>query len=215
MEDFNSLKNSVLEFFDDYGQSIYGDESIALALQFALKEYSESIPHLEEVIVELTQTGNEVDLPFQPRLLGVRNVHYPWEDALNSAKQPINVVLRWYLDILPNKAILTVDTADGVILQSGKKMRVLLLKQHTLAGLEGAVVTTVPAAHFHIILQGTIGYLLLYSASHRGDVLDKSLCERLAQSRLCNFQRLLSGLAARNDRSQAVIPWLGKDQPIY
>lgn len=211
MADLLFFKSQVLSYFNDPTQMIYSDESIALALRFTLQEYSASLPYLEEFVCELVNSGNEVEIPQSTAAEGVRKVYYPWDDTKSYAEQAPNQIVRWNIEILAESLVLFLQTNTGTPLQAGRQLRLLLEKQHTIAGLDGAAATTVPQAHLHLLLQGTLGNLLLHTASNRGDILDKNLCERLAQTRLAAFRRMLEVISNQFDRSQAIVMWQNKN----
>jgi len=217
MADFLFFKNQVLSYFNDSMQMLYSDESIALALRFSLQEYSASLPRLEEYVFELVNSGNEIELPQSMAAEGVRKVYYPWDSTKCYAEQVPNQIVRWNIDVVAERLVLTLQTNTGTPPQAGKELRLLLEKQHTIAGLDEAATTTVLQAHLNLLLQGTLGNLLLYTASNRGDILDKNLCERLAQTRLAAFRHMLAEITNQFDRSQAIVMWQNKNSipPIY
>lgn len=83
-----------------------------------------------------------------------------------------------YTDILSRLRASLVDMSaavwgaselDEALLQALADMRQAAAAEYTIDGLAGAVVTTLPSAHFETLVRGAVAYALLWRAAERVD----------------------------------------------
>ena len=212
MSDLSILQEQTLNFLNDPNQYIYSNEIIALALRFALLDYSSYNPRLELAVLTLSEDGHEIDLSSLVNIDSIRKVHFPWDSAKPYSEQETNIVTRWDFAIISGSARVTLETQSNTVPLVGDELRLVYTTQHTIAGLEGASVTTIPAAHLNLLSKGAVAYALLYTASNRADLLDKSLTERLAHIYMDSFHNMLNKIANEHQRNQAITSWAGMDK---
>ncbi len=140
--------------------TIFTDAVVTEAVRAALDEYSEAAPQGMETVITLPGDGREVALDALTGLTSVTRVWWPY-DSDGSESWPPNAVTGftlWWDDARP---VLFLDARDGATPAAGDELRLWYTRAHTVEGLAGASVTTVPEADLSLLVLGATGFALL------------------------------------------------------
>ncbi len=152
MTDFDTLKSRMLHLLSDSGSTRFEEKLLAEALRQALGEYSRACPQVAQAELTVAEAGRTQALAALPDLEAVLQVVYPYRagDA-----RPRRVQDYWYYwhDGVP-----TLYLGSGPEPQAGAVMQVTYSRGHTLQGLDGAAVTSVPANHLTTVVSGAAGH---------------------------------------------------------
>ena len=123
------------------------DESVA----WALDTLSAGSPQLKTEAITVTSVGREQSLAALPGLLTVLEVIYPYQADMN-APEPLR---QWYFYQRDGGAWLYLG--GRLVPAAGDLLRITFTARHTLQGLDGALLTTLPTEQETLLLQGAAG----------------------------------------------------------
>lgn len=213
MSDLSDLRTNVLSLLRDAEKHVFSDDEIDQAIRMALLDYSEALPKTGAAVLTLACDGPEVNLSGLPAFRAVVRLYWPWDASLPYGRQEPNRVLGWETYTSGGSAWALLSVRGGQIPPAGSQMRLHFTYEHTIAGLNGAGQTSLPAAHLELLGRGAAGYAFLCRAADLGDVLDKDLCERLGGRLLDSYRAMLADLAANSQRAgSAILQWRPMDK---
>ncbi len=216
MSDLDELRQTVLTLIQDQSSLVCSLEEVDTCLRMALLDYSAANPLGGAAVISLTADGRQVDVSALPRQCEIRRVYFPWDASKPFAEQEKNRVSGWETYTLSGSAALLFETQAGSPPRPGQQVRIHYTTYHTVAGLNGADQTSLPAQHLDLLARGAAGYALLCGAADRADLLDKALLERLASSLLESFRLMLAEIAKDVNRAgSAVLQWSGRYAAVY
>jgi hypothetical protein len=197
------MQANVAADLGDAGGDIWSADELARAIRRALRDYSAACPRRQETTLTLQAAGREVDLSGVAGLAGVERVWYPYDDA--APDWPA----RWpRFEVWPGPTLrLLVDEEPA----AGAKLRLFYWTLHALDGLDGATVTSLPAADEDVVALGAAAYAALEKA--RAAVGAVNVAGRTpeqwaswGEGRLVEFEDRLVEIACRRslDESAAV-----------
>lgn len=159
--DLTTARTRVRDVLMDADALLWANGQLDQAARQALEEYSQAAldprtrPEPHAVIASMVPAAGrrEQDLSELPGLLGVTQVWFPYTSA--SPEDPPRVIaFRFYRDGTTPRLYL-----EGPLLPDGvTTARVFYLKLHTLAGLDGASVSSFAPGDDNLIVMGAAGY---------------------------------------------------------
>jgi hypothetical protein len=146
----------------DSAHLIWPDATLTESVLQALEEYNLSVPLTVENSTLLEESGPEVSLASLPGFREILGLIYPWQPELASDRQQPNQVQGWHTWFSSSEPIVTVRSSARLI--SGQHLRVIYLSSHSIAGLDGASTTTIPAEYIGLLVRGAAGFAALSRA---------------------------------------------------
>lgn len=192
--DLEAMCAAVAGDLDDAGNAIWTTEELERAVRRALRDYSTASPRRAEAILTLTGAGRELDIAGLDGLIGVERIWFPYDAAAPDWPPHWRAFEAW------PEGFLFLDVAEEPA--AGEKARLFYWALHTLAGLDGATETTVPAEDEDLVALGAAGYAALEQARAAIGTINVSGYTPLhwrawAEARLAEFGRRLGDLARR------------------
>ena len=155
MSSLAEIRERVSETLKDVNNKIWSADAIDESIRKALDAYSGIDPLEMETVIDVLADGREVALNEVDGLLGVTEVWWPYDSA-GTDWLPTSVIFRlWWDDARP---VLFMPAVDGGQPQAGDEIRLWYYRSHTIAGLDGEAVTTVPASRESLLVIGAAGY---------------------------------------------------------
>jgi hypothetical protein len=145
------LITSTRQILNDPTGSRFVDALLTDAIRMALREYNQTNPQLRREVITLSGTGRTVHLSSISGLVNVVNVIFP--EGHSSQYLPYQIQ-----DSLTGPIILF---TGELIPSMGDTITIDFTVFHTIAGLDGAAVTTLPSAHLDLLTQGAVGIALI------------------------------------------------------
>ncbi len=152
MSNLSTLSARVAADLKDAANATWSAEEIAGQIRRALHLYNEVAPRRLAGTVDTVEGQREYDLSPLPDLMHVMDVHYPYE-AADPPYPPRRVSWR-----LLDAATLYLEVAVAPSGAAGETVRVFYTAPHTIDGLDGAGVTTLPARGEHLVVLGATAY---------------------------------------------------------
>ena len=151
------LRSRVSVLLMDVSSDIWDDDTIDEALQQALAEYGRARPLGVETVITLPGDSREIALDGLSGLQQVSGVWWPYDTTDGEAWPPNKVkgFTLWWDDGRP---VLFLDVLDGAQPQQDDELRIWYSSAPEMAGLAGATVTTLPAWHETLIVNGAAGH---------------------------------------------------------
>jgi len=134
----------------DNSNAIFTTGLLEECVRLALHEYSGVSPQRVIGTITLGADGREVALSSLTGLLTVDRVWYDY-DAADPDEPP-----QWRrFEVWPGNILYLPGATEPA---SGEVLRVYYTRLHTLNGLDSASVTTIPADHYSLLVEGAAGY---------------------------------------------------------
>lgn len=147
----STLLASTRQTLSDPTGTRFDDAMLTDAIRMALREYNQTNPQLRREAITLSGTGRTVHLSTISGLVNVVKVNFP--EGHSSKYLPYQIQ-----DTLTGPIILF---AGELIPSMGDTITVDYTVFHTIAGLDGAAVTTLPTTHLDLLAQGAVGIALI------------------------------------------------------
>jgi hypothetical protein len=183
----------------DAGNAVFAVTTLDEALRTALSDYTTAAPLAMETVLVLPGDGREIALNGVSGLIDVTDVWWPFDS--DSQVWPPNRVRGfrlWWDDAQP---VLFLEHATGGQPREGDELRLWYTRAHTLEGLDGGALTTLPTHHESALVTGAAGYAALsenldqIGALHL-DPTESDELRRWGSARLEEWQRFLATLRA-------------------
>jgi hypothetical protein len=180
-------RTRVLEAVGDPEKARFSDAVLDEALRLSLEEYSRAVPQIKDILLPVLIPSAEQELIGVADLLYILAVMYPV--SVDSAPE----IETYYFYNRDGAQWLTLGA--GLVPQVGEAFRVVYGASQTIQDLDGATVTTAPAADMGLIVQGAAGHAIAI----RADSIVESYGKRTPQDdvfaaskrRLDDFRRRL------------------------
>lgn len=191
---FSEFETAVRSDLNDAGEATWTDAEIARAIRKALFAYSHVKPAEAIGTIALQDDGREISLSTLTGLIDVHRVWWPYE-----ADKP-GYPPRWVrFQLWDDNATLFIDEKSEP--QSGDVVRVFYTKLHTINGLDGENVTTVPTEDEELIILGATAYAAIQKTRKVIDQINVSertpaRWSQWGMRRLSEFRRALARLAS-------------------
>jgi len=122
-------------------------------LRQALEEYSQALPLARETVIVLPGPGVEVALDGLDGLIDVVGLQWPYDSL--AVYQADNLVDGWYLWRDDGRPVVTIR--NSATLAAGDELRVWYTTLHSIEGLDGGSMTSVPADQVGLVIKGALG----------------------------------------------------------
>ncbi len=191
----------------DTGEEIWPVSILDEAIRQALTAYSLACPCEQSAVLTIPARG-DLDLGSLPGLAGVTAVRWPYSADKPETLQPANRVTGWRCWRDMDRTTLELRTLPGTNPVEGEILLVRYITGHSVDGLDGAEVSTIPLIHISLLVHGSAGYAALFRAldkvenrSYGSRRTEPALLQSWANGVLERFQRELDRL--RKQRSPA------------
>jgi hypothetical protein len=158
MTNLSEIQSRVSTLLMDNSQIIWSGEILTEAIRAALEEYNLARPLTAEGSFLLEMPAQEISLDTLPGFREVLSLTYPWQ-AGSAAKQAPNQIRGWHSWFVGSRPFLSLRSSGT--LKPGQTLRIIYLASHSLAGLDGAEVTTLPVEHNGLLVRGASGLAAL------------------------------------------------------
>jgi hypothetical protein len=158
MTNLSEIQSRVSNLLMDNTHLIWPEETLDESIRQALEEYNLAAPYTTEGSFLLENAGQEIPLGSLPGFREVLSLYYPWAPGLEG-DQPPNQVRGWQTWFAGGQPFAAIRSPSRLI--PGSHLRVIYLASHTLAGLDGASATTIPAEHNGLIVRGAAAFAAL------------------------------------------------------
>ncbi len=196
MTNLTEIQSRVSTLLMDSTRLIWSDDVLAESIRQALEEYNLVKPFTAEACFPLENPEQEIALSALSGFREIIGLRYPWVTEPDR-QQPSNLVRGWHTWFAGGQPFAAIRSAGR--LPAGKTLRVLYLASHTLAGLDGAAVTTVPAEHNGLLVRGAAGLAALSRGidkielrSYGSRRAEPELLSRWGASQMASFRSSLS-----------------------
>jgi hypothetical protein len=193
----------VSQMLMDTGEEIWPQAILDEAIRQALTAYSLAAPCEQSAVLTVPARG-DLDLSSLPGLSGVTAVHWPYDTDMPAA----NRITGWRCWRDMDKNTLELRTLPGTNPAQGDSLLVRYITGHSVDGLDGAEVSSIPLIHISLLVHGSAGYAALFRAldkvenrSYGSRRTEPALLQSWANGVLERFQRELDRL--RKQRSPA------------
>jgi hypothetical protein len=192
----------------DAGNAHFSPDTITQGLRQAVKEYSLARPQEAETVITLPGDGREIALDSLTGLLEVTDVWWPYDSLATSETWPPNRVRGWRVWWDDAQPVLFLTRNDGEQPQEDDEMRIWYVRQQTIENLDSATITSLPAAHEEIIVNGAAGFAALSNAvdminTANTDVFMVGLMGTWGKTKVQEFRKSVESLRAAGARSGA------------
>ncbi len=143
----------------DAAGAIFSDAIVDEALRQALDEYNEALPLGKETVIDLPGDGREIALNGLDGLRQVMEVYWPFDSL--SEPWPPNRARGFHVYWDDSQPVLYLDNVEGDEPQLDDELRLWYTTSHTIDGLDGASITTLPGEHCSLIASGAAGHAAL------------------------------------------------------
>jgi hypothetical protein len=206
MSNLTELRDRVLEMLADTTPTSFTADRVDESLHRALDEYSQYNPLQGEALLDLPGDGWEIALDSVTGLLRVMAVHWPYDSTLSEASQLENKINHWFLWWDDARPIVTVVTSDNSMPVADDEMRLWYELAHTVDGLVGETLTSLPVIHESLLVTGAAGFAAMSQSSAMmldtaADMYAATLMATWGRSKEREFRQLLSKLAIQVGRS--------------
>jgi len=201
------MHTRVFQMLMDTSEEIWPQAILDEAIRQALTAYSLAAPCEQSAVLTMPARG-DLDLSSLPGLAGVTAVRWPYAADRVEALQPANRVTGWRCWRDMDKNTLELRTLPGTNPAQGDSLLVRYFTGHSVNGLDGAEVSSIPLIHISLLVHGSAGYAALFRAldkvenrSYGSRRTEPALLQSWANGVLERFQRELDRL--RKQRSPA------------
>jgi hypothetical protein len=157
------MHTRVTQMLMDTGEEIWSSTVLDEAIRQALSAYSLASPCLQDAVVTMPAVG-DIDLSSLPGLAEVIAVRWPYQAGKSEALQPVNLVTGWRCWRDLDKPTLELRTRPGCNPPGDEPLLVRYTTGHTISGLDGASLSTIPLVHCSLLVHGSAGYAALFRA---------------------------------------------------
>lgn len=197
MSNLAQIRDRVEQVLLDVSNAIFSPNLIDEGIRQALDEYSRALPLEKESMITLESDGRLVSLGNLSGLMFVTSVWWPYDEA--NATWPPNRPRGWQLYWNGTTPYLFFSDERGAQPQAGQKVRLWYATPHSLEGLDGAALTTLPSEHESLLVSGAAGYAAMSRAvdlieTSGADLYGVGLLGVWAQRQLREFRRALQEL---------------------
>jgi hypothetical protein len=192
----------------DAGSAIYTDAIVDEALRQALDEYNQALPFENETVITLPGNGREIALNGLAGLRQVTEVYWPFDSL--SEPWPPNRARGFHVYWDDAQPVLYLNNVEGDEPQLGDELRLWYTSSHTIDGLDGAAITTLPGEHEALIAGGAAGHAALGRGVDlieitSADLYGTGLLLVWAQRKLKDFREALEKI--RRAHARAGLPY--------
>lgn len=167
----------------------YNQDDITEGIRWALGRYNEINPNVSISTLTLAAAGREVDISSLTGYLDITRVWWNYDSTSPSYPPDLREFEVWPGDLLFVK--------DGGEPQTGDKVRVWYKHLRTIADLDSAAGTTLPAQDEQIIIAGASGFCAQERVQEQPGVSVPRKLREWGDARLREFERGLNRLAGR------------------
>lgn len=204
MSDLTVLRNRTATILADLDRRIWSDAALDEALRQVLDIYTRTNPRHADTTLTLGAGGRELDVSTIADLLDVTDVWYPYTPDAD----PVRPQWEFWADAR------TIHLLDATA-AAGDAARIFYTAPHTIAGLDGALATTLPAPTMSLVVIGAAAFAAtgraIDVAERRGeiDVMVTQQIRAWGQSQYQRFMAHLNRLQSTNHTGpRAEIPAL-------
>jgi hypothetical protein len=203
------MHTRVSQMLMDTGEEIWPQAILDEAIRQALTAYSLAAPCEQSAVLTMPARG-DLDLSSLPGLAGVTAVTWPYRDELPTA----NRVTGWRCWRDMDKNTLELRTLPGTNPAQGDSLLVRYVSGHSVDGLDGAEVSSIPLIHISLLVHGSAGYAALFRAldkvenrSYGSRRTEPALLQSWANGVLDRFQRELDRLRKQKSPAELQPAW--------
>lgn len=207
------MRTRITQMLMDTGTVIWTNDVLDEALRQALAAYSSAFPCVNAVTISVPASG-DVDLSAINGLVDVVDVHWPFSPGKADTLQPVNRISGWRCWRDLDKPTLELRTTGSTAPAGGEDLRVRYTTAHTLSGLDGAALSTIPLIHFTLLVHGAAGYAALFRAidkvenrTYGSRRTEPSLLQSWADAVLERFHRDLDALRGQKMPARGTPRW--------
>lgn len=207
------MHTRVSQMLMDTGEEIWPHAILDEAIRQALTAYSLASPCEQSAILTIPERG-DLDLSSLPGMAGVTGVRWPYEPDNPEALQPANRVTGWRCWRDMDKNTLELRTLPGTNPAEGDSLLVRYVSGHSVDGLDGAEVSTIPLIHISLLIHGSAGYAALFRAldkvenrSYGSRRTEPALLQSWANAVLERYQRDLDRLRRQHSPAERQPAW--------
>lgn len=195
MLDLPVLKNRVRALLDDPGATRFSDTLLESAARHALAGVSDRLPKVVALEIPVTTTGRDQSVAGLAGCLRVVELSLKTGADSDDNRNPAQFTYNLEGDAL------TLRFTGPRVPQAGEQIRLTLAAQHTLAGLDAALTTSLPEAGAIALEFGTAAHACLLRSAALAESYGArpGECGRLleqAKTWLARFDQALTTLAA-------------------
>jgi hypothetical protein len=140
----------------DAAHSVFSADTLDEALRSALSDYTAAAPCGAEAVLVLPAASRKIALAGLDDLITVTGVWWPYHSTAEAwPPRQVRGFRLWFDDGQP---MLFLSTLSGAMPQAGDELRLWYTKAHTISGLDGAVLSSLPAHHESGIVTGAAAY---------------------------------------------------------
>ncbi len=159
MTDLDTFKTRLLTALGDPDGVRYSAAQLEEALRQALEEYSQSIPQILETTLTVVTAGGSQPVSAVKQMQCALEVVYPYDpNAANQASYD-----PWYIYVKDGSHWLLFG--GDAVPQVGELILIRYAASHTLTGLDGAAVTSLPDVDEGLLALGAAGYAAVMRAA--------------------------------------------------
>ncbi len=151
MTDLAGFRTMARRVLGDPGGTRFADDVLDEALQWALIAYGKVLPQVKSGCLPVTTAGREQSLATLQELVNILEVNYPY---VSGNPSPV-AFEKWYF--YTRDAAAYVYLGGNRIPAVGEALRLVYTTGHTIAGLNGAPQTSIPAADETMFANGAAG----------------------------------------------------------
>lgn len=205
MADITTLFTRIRTMLQDPSGQFWADAELESAVQSALELINEAAP-LEDTLTLAVEThGRDLPLAGIASLRSVTEVWWPYDSTLPGIDQPPNQVRGWRQVVRSRVPYLRITTQAGLP-QPGDEVRIAVTCGHTVEGLSGALVTSLPAALESLLAAGSAGLAATSAVIDHALPVPWEQAAEWAGTWLALFDKGLERLARSGTRSLGE-PW--------
>ena len=223
----SGIRDRVEYMLMDTGNAIWDEDTIDVAIDDAMAEYS-LVSHLHmETVITLPGDGREIALASLSGLLNVIDVWWPYDSDASSETWPPNRVRGWRLWWDDAQPLLILEVKEGSQPKTDEEVRIWYTKLHTIQDLNSADSTTIPQHHERIIEIGAAGHAAMSRAvdlieTANTDLYQVGILGTYGQRKLREFRSMLQRIGREKARAGPAwgVGWTldkwdqGRDQPL-
>jgi len=204
MTDIDQLRERVKTLLHDTSGIAWSSAELDEAVRMALAEYSRVSPRVCTAVLDVGSVGREISLA---GLAGIRSVTDVWWPYTTS--QDGENLLAGYRTIWDGETpSLFLSSYRGRLPHSGEKVKIWYTLAHTITGLDGGTVTSLPVEDESLVVLGACGYAAAGASVDRSEVLQPENLAAISKKLLETFRVTLENYRQRPARSTGQ-PWCG------
>jgi hypothetical protein len=187
MSTLTEIRDRALVMLGDPAGSRFSTELLDGALIHALDEYSHAVPQALSCVVTVSVAGREQPLEVPGSIKTLVRAQYPYTDENSPFFEQL------YLGYTQGAP--AVLFAGRTAPQAGEQFKIYYTASQTLSGLLGAEVTSLPAAHEGLLVEGAAGFACYFRAARLSESMSSSITMmmQLGAFHMANFRAGLAG----------------------